>query len=168
MLATAVSIDFDYFSRHSGSGVGGFMPLWFPGMGGAAEGGAVGGAAGAGGAAGEVGAAEGAAGAVGNAARGVGGAGEGAIAGAGTMAGYEAMSRGRGQYDQSGDDASPTNNEPFAQDVQQQQPGQGQGQEDVWGEDNDVFGGKGGGQSGGDGGGGGGGDGGGFDWGDWF
>ena len=33
MLATAVSVDFDYFSRHSGSGMGGgFMPLWFPGI----------------------------------------------------------------------------------------------------------------------------------------
>jgi hypothetical protein len=32
MLATAVSIDFDYFSRHSHAG-GGFMPLWFPGVG---------------------------------------------------------------------------------------------------------------------------------------
>lgn len=43
MLAAAVSIDFDYFSRHSGAGSGGFMPLWFPGMGGgAAEGGAAG------------------------------------------------------------------------------------------------------------------------------
>ena len=41
MLATAVSVDFDYFSRKSGSGGMGFMPLWFPGMGGggaAAEG----------------------------------------------------------------------------------------------------------------------------------
>lgn len=99
MLATAVSIDFDYFSRHSSAGSGGFFPMFFPWWGGAAEGGAAGGAvggaagageaAGAAGAAGEIGAAEGAAGAVGNAARGVGGAGigEGAIAGAGTMAG---------------------------------------------------------------------------------
>ena len=31
MLATAVSIDFDYFSRHSRTGGMGFMPLWFPG-----------------------------------------------------------------------------------------------------------------------------------------
>lgn len=41
MLATAVSVDFDYFSRKSGSGGMGFMPLWVPGMGGggaAAEG----------------------------------------------------------------------------------------------------------------------------------
>lgn len=36
MLATAVSVDFDYFSRKSGSGGMGFMPLWFPGGGGGA------------------------------------------------------------------------------------------------------------------------------------
>ncbi|KAL9596497.1 MAG: hypothetical protein Q9219_005758 [cf. Caloplaca sp. 3 TL-2023] len=31
MLAAAVTIDFDYFSRHSGAGGGmGWMPLWFP------------------------------------------------------------------------------------------------------------------------------------------
>ncbi|KAH3355277.1 hypothetical protein KXV52_007296, partial [Aspergillus fumigatus] len=36
MLATAVSIDFDYFSRHSGAGGFGFMPIWFPGIGGEA------------------------------------------------------------------------------------------------------------------------------------
>lgn len=50
MLATAVSVDFDYFSRHSGgSGIGGgFMPMWFPGMGGGGgeAGEAAGGAAG--------------------------------------------------------------------------------------------------------------------------
>ncbi|KAJ5576133.1 hypothetical protein N7535_003059 [Penicillium sp. DV-2018c] len=106
MLATAVSIDFDYFSRHSGSGGGfGFMPFWFPGMGGAstAEGAAAGGAAGgaAEGVAG--GAAAGEAGAVGEAAAGtVGRAGAAGIpggmasgaAGAGTLAGYDAMHRG--------------------------------------------------------------------------
>lgn len=178
MLATAVSIDFDYFSRHSGvgNGVGGFLPLWLPGMGGAAEGGAAGaGAAGAAGAAGEVGVAEGAAGAVGGAARGVGGVGgvgEGAIAGAGTMAGYEAMQRGSGRYEQ--DDASPTNDEPFQPDAQPPQPGQAPPQEEVWGEDNDDWFGGGGGppSSGGDAGSGGGGGsgegGGGFSWGDFF
>ncbi|KAK4987220.1 hypothetical protein LTR28_001887, partial [Elasticomyces elasticus] len=96
MLATAVSIDFDYFSRHSGAGHGGFMPLWFPWWGGgAAEGGAAeAGAAGAAGA-GEAGAAEGVGTAVGGVARGAGGVGatESAAAGAGTMAGYEAMQR---------------------------------------------------------------------------
>ncbi|KAK4501771.1 hypothetical protein PRZ48_007580 [Zasmidium cellare] len=148
MLATAVSIDFDYFSRHSHVGGGGFMPIFWPMGGGAAEGGAAG--AGAGAAGGAVGAAEGAgaiegaAGAAGAAGRGIGGAagvGEGAMAGAGTMAGYEAMQRGvygpRG-----GDDASPTNNEPFAGDGGQSpqqgvdQPGSG----DVWGESSDPWG----------------------------
>lgn len=139
MLATAVSIDFDYFSRHSstaGGGLGGFFPLWFPGMGGgAAEGGAAGGAAGAGeaGAAGEVGAAG--EGALGNAARGAGGAGEGAIAGAGTMAGYEAMQRGRGQ--QNTDDASPTN-EPY-QTGQDQSPPPSSGEEAPWGGSQDPW-----------------------------
>ncbi|GAB7347004.1 hypothetical protein MBLNU459_g3153t1 [Dothideomycetes sp. NU459] len=175
MLATAVSIDFDYFSRHSsaaGGGLGGFMPIWFPGMGGgAAEGGAAGGAVGAG----EAGAAgEGASTAVGNAARGAG-AGEGAVAGAGTMAGYEAMQRGRGQ---DADDASPTN-EPFRDAAQSGQdqlpPGQSDeapwgGQQDPWAEQrpggDDPWnqppssGSSGGGDSGGEGGG--------FDWGDWF
>ncbi|KAF2455585.1 Scramblase-domain-containing protein [Lineolata rhizophorae] len=107
MLATAVSIDFDYFSRHSGAGSGGFMPFFWPmgeaggaagetGAAGAAGGAAAGeaGAAGAGAAAGEAGAAGGgametAAGTAGNVARG------GAAAGAGTIAGMDAMQRGR-------------------------------------------------------------------------
>ncbi|KAG2218824.1 hypothetical protein INT45_007591 [Circinella minor] len=38
-LACAVSIDFDYFSRHSSHGGGGFMPLPFFGFGGSGEGG---------------------------------------------------------------------------------------------------------------------------------
>ncbi|CAL8583903.1 hypothetical protein XPA_009513 [Xanthoria parietina] len=90
MLATAVSIDFDYFSRHSGSGgVMGWMPLWFPGAGGeaTATGGAVEGA----------GAVE-----EGSIIRGTDysaakRAGEGAAVGAGSMAGYEAMQRGTGR-----------------------------------------------------------------------
>ncbi|KAF7586754.1 hypothetical protein BBP40_008374 [Aspergillus hancockii] len=89
MLATAVSIDFDYFSRHSGSGGFGFMPLWIPGIGGeAAAGGAAAGEAGAVGeaAAGTIGRAGAAGGMVEGAATGV--------AGAGAMAGYDAMSRG--------------------------------------------------------------------------
>lgn len=128
MLATAVSIDFDYFSRHSGHvGGGGFFPLWFPGMGGAAEGGAVGGAAG--GAAGEVGAAEGAAGAMGGAARGAGteAMGAGAV-GAGTIAGSEAMQRGWGN--QQPDDASPQ----APVDPYQNDGNIGQSQGDTWGE----------------------------------
>ena len=90
MLATAVSVDFDYFSRHSGRGGVLPMPMWIPWWGGgaAAEGGAAaGGAAEAGGV---IGAAEGAGGLgteVGAAARGAGalGAGEGAMAGAGSV-----------------------------------------------------------------------------------
>ena len=89
MLASAVSVDFDYFSRHSGSGGFGFMPMWIPGMGGdAAAGGA---AAGEAGAIGETAAGTaGRAGAAGGMAEGVGAG----AAGAGTMAGYEAMQRG--------------------------------------------------------------------------
>ena len=94
MLATAVSIDFDYFSRHSGAGSGmGWMPLWFPMGGGEAA------------AAGE--AAEGA-GAAGEAAEGsiIRGEGTGAAgAGIGTMAGYEAMQRSAARG--GADDASP-------------------------------------------------------------
>lgn len=156
MLATAVSIDFDYFSRHSRSGGMGFMPLWWPMGGGAAEGGAAGAGAGAAGEAGAAGtavggaeAAEGAAGAVGGAAaRGVSGAGaaaESGIAGAGTMAGYEAMQRGaygsRGQ-----DDASPQAPQdgagaaPGAQGPEQSE--NRPGSDDVWGEDQDPWGGS--------------------------
>lgn len=182
MLATAVSIDFDYFSRHSGQGGGmGMMPFMIPMGGGAAEGGAAGGAVGGavGGAAGEAGAMEGAAGAVGAAGRGVAGT-EGAVAGMGTMAGYEAMQRGAGgqqpQQPAPVDDASPTagNNDPF--DASQGGEGSGGGDGDLWGESSDPWGesqdpwgGQGGGgaapPSGGDmGGGGGGGDGGGGGW----
>lgn len=108
MLATAVTVDFDYFSRHSSQGGGmGFMPIWMFGGGGEAAGGAAG-AAGAeaggavvGGAASEAGGAV-----VGGAGRAVGGAaggiGEGAVAGAGTMAGYEAMQRASGRRGEEG------------------------------------------------------------------
>ncbi|KKY28130.1 putative scramblase family protein [Diplodia seriata] len=56
MLATAVSIDFDYFSRHSNAASGGFfgmmpIPIWFPGGGAAAAEGAAAEGAVAGGAA---------------------------------------------------------------------------------------------------------------------
>ncbi|KAK6422463.1 hypothetical protein LTR95_016678 [Oleoguttula sp. CCFEE 5521] len=163
MLATAVSIDFDYFSRHSShaSGVG-FMPIWWPfGGGGAAAEGA--GAAGAGAAEGAV---EGVAGgAVDAAGRGLGGgagaAGEGALAGAGTMAGYEA--RQRGAYGPRGDDdASPKANEPFSE----APPGENSPGNDTWGEGQDPWGGSGGGAPPPAGGGGEGGEGGG--WGDVF
>ncbi|EME43261.1 hypothetical protein DOTSEDRAFT_72609 [Dothistroma septosporum NZE10] len=141
MLATAVSIDFDYFSRHSSVGGGGFMPIFWPMGGGAAEGGAAGAGAGAaGGAAEGAGAMGGAAGAAGRGIGGVAGS-EGAIAGAGTMAGYEAMQRGA--YGQrGGDDASPTSNEPFdgAQSPEQAENRPG---DDVWGENDDPWGGGG-------------------------
>ena len=150
MLATAVSVDFDYFSRHSGgSGIGGgFLPIWFPGGGGASgeAGGAVEGAEGAEGAGREV------SGAIPENAK------EGAAAGAGSLAGYESMQQGY-----RGDDASPTaghDQAPFDQ-PSQGPGGVGQG-EDVWGwdEKDDPWGGKdsgGGGDGGGDGG-----------WLDWF
>ena len=146
MLAAAVSIDFDYFSRHSSSTGGmGFMPLWFPGMGGgaAAEGGAAGAAgAGAAGAAGEAGVIEGAAGAAGRGlGTGAGAAGESAIAGAGTMAGYEAMQRGaygpRGGQD---DGASPQANEPYAGASPDQPSQDGSSGGDAWGESSDPWG----------------------------
>ncbi|OJD33396.1 scramblase family protein [Diplodia corticola] len=173
MLATAVSIDFDYFSRHSGAGGGFFgmpIPIWFPGGGGgaAAEGAAAEGAAAGGAAEGAV---------TTTTAAGEEGVGA-AAAGAGTMVGYEAMQRSRAG---AADDASPVagNNEPWAGGAQP--PGHGggggggqqQGGE-VWGEQDPWSGwGKGdgggpptsGGSSGG-GGGDGGGDG--FDWTDLF
>ncbi|KAL4915606.1 Scramblase-domain-containing protein [Aspergillus aurantiobrunneus] len=87
MLATAVSVDFDYFSRHSGAGDMAFFPMWIPGVGGdAAAGGAAAGEAGAVG--------EATAGTIGRGA--AGSMGEGAAAGAagaGAIAGYDAMSR---------------------------------------------------------------------------
>ena len=152
MLATAVSIDFDYFSRHSSSAGNSMLPFWFWGGGGEAA------------AAGE--AAEGA-GAVGEGSmiRGVGSSatGEGAAVGAGSAAAYETMGRpGGGGWV---DDASPTagQGESMGQGMGQG-PGQQQ-QEEVWGGSQDPWGpGKGSGASGGgsDGGGGGGDDGGSF------
>jgi hypothetical protein len=169
MLATAVSIDFDYFSRHSSSGVGGMWPMWMPWFGGGeAAGGVAAGEAGAAGA-GAVGAVgeSGVAAEAGAAARGLGSA-EGVATGAATMAGYEAMQRGRQSQ---ADDASPQagNSDPYL-DNPGQQPG-APGQEDVWGQtkspwdessnaEQDPWG-----SQGGDDAGGGGGD---SDWGDWF
>ncbi|ETN44660.1 uncharacterized protein HMPREF1541_10330 [Cyphellophora europaea CBS 101466] len=176
MLATAVTVDYDYFSRHSGSG--GIMPIPFM-MGGGSEGAAAGGAAAGAGAAGagEVGAAVGGAGrAVGGVtgAAGVGGMGEGAMAGAGTMAGYEAMQRGLGrdQPDQQQpqqqpgpvDDASPQapqgdyGQQPYDSQSPQSGFGEQDSGQDVWGGDNDPWqgadGGAGAGGGGGEGGGG--------------
>jgi Scramblase len=121
MLATAVSINFDYFSRHSGSISIGWMPMWFPMSGGAAD---AGGAAGTG-----VEAAE-SAGAVGNTARGLG-AGEGVTAGTGPIAGYESMQRARNNQRQ--DDASPAAVDPYEawQSPQQGQLDQKNQQEEV-------------------------------------
>jgi hypothetical protein len=167
MLATAVSIDFDYFSRHSSSGGMGMWPMWMPWFGGEAAGGAAAGEAGAAGA-GAVGAVgeSGVAGEVGAAARGLGSA-EGVATGAATMAGYEAMQRGR---ESQADDASPQagNSDPYL-DNPGQQPGPPG--EDVWGQTKSPWDQEGGaeqdpwGSQGGDDAGGGGGD---SDWGDWF
>jgi hypothetical protein len=175
MLATAVSVDFDYFSRHSsGGGFMGMWPLWMPWGGGAGEaagGVAAGEAAGAVGAAGESGIAS----EVGAAARGAGSA-EGWAAGAGTMAGYEAMKGSRGSA-QEADSQSPQAADPYSP---EQQVGNQQN-EDFWGQSSDPWaendsnsnvgdqGDGSGGPSGGDGGSGG--EGGGFglgDIGDWF
>lgn len=117
MLATAVNVDFDYFSRHSGHGGFGFFPMWFPEFGG-------GSAAGEAGAAGE--ATTGAAGRAGAA----GGMSEGAAAGAagaGTMAGYDAMQR----------EGSSAQGAPPAQQPDQQQPPPDQRDpfEEVWPEE---------------------------------
>ena len=148
MLATAVSIDFDYFSRKSGSG--GMMPMWFPWWGGgAAEAGGAGaageaGAAGAAGAAGETGVGEAAGGAVGGTIRGAGGMTEGAAAGAGSMAGYEAMQRGA--YGDRGNDGPPAAGESGDVGAGQAPFDEGSqgGSEDLWGNDDDPWGGSGG------------------------
>lgn len=155
MLASAVSIDFDYFSRHSDSGGIGFLPFFFPfggegaagaGAGEAAGAGAGAGAgeaagagagAGAGGAGGAVGdAAAGAAGRSG-AGAGAGGLADGAAAGAagaGSVAGYDALQRGM-----SGD-ATPSNPSQAPPSSQGAHPnedvwGEEQGQEDPWASD---------------------------------
>lgn len=177
MLATAVSIDFDYFSRHSGSG--GMMPMWMPMWMGGGE--AAGGAAAGGAAAGEAGVVGAGAGAIeaagetgiagaGAAARGLGSA-EGVATGAATMAGYEAMQRGRGATQ--ADDMSPQATDPYqANPVDQPQSPPGQEGEDIWGQKDDPWaqnnnqgqdpwGQQGGSESGGDGGGD-------SDWDDWF
>lgn len=154
MLATAVSVDFDYFSRKSG-GVG-FMPIWFPwGGGGGTAAGEAGGVAGA----------EAAGGAVAGAGAAV--AAQAAATNAGAAGGAGAMGSGPG---------APTPPQPPAS----SSPDNPAQQEDVWGEsdpwgskggDNDSStgsgsgGGGGGGSGGGEGGGGGGG---GWSWSDFF
>lgn len=165
MLATAVSIDFDYFSRSSRPGGAGFIPVWIPGAGGEAT---AGGAAAGGAAAGEAGAVgEAAAGAIGRAGA-AGGMAEGAAAGAagaGAMAGYDAMQRG--MYGEAGQPPPPEQQQQL--DQESRPPGQSGPYGDVWAEDaeedpwgrggNDPWGP--GGSDGGDEGGGGGDD---FDW----
>ena len=144
MLATAVSVDFDYFSRHSRAG-GGWWPLWLGGGGEAAGGAAGGGAGGAAGGAAEAGGIVGAGeagGVIGSAGRAAGtmGAGEGAATGAATMAGYEAMQRGFGRNQPAESDSQPTPDQPYEgfQDSQSpQSTGEGG---DVWGgADNDPW-----------------------------
>lgn len=190
MLATAVSIDFDYFSRHSSnhSGLPIMWPLWLPGGGGGAAAGEAGAAgAGAAGAGGAVGAA-GETGVVGEAGAAAGryGVGEGAVTGAATMAGYEAMQRSRGgSQETQTQEADPQSPQAGGQDqypMDQQPPSDaeqtwGQGRDPWANDDGDDFwgsGGRGGGGSdsdpgsGGGSGGGGGGDGDGDFWGDIF
>lgn len=180
MLATAVTIDFDYFSRNRG-GVGGFMPLWLGGTGGTEAAAGTAGAEAATASGAEASAAAPSA-IVRGAGADVGGtAAEGAVTGAGAMAGYEAMQHAYGKRD---DGASPVASGPEvaapSQGNQMQQGHQSgspqpQGQEEVWGEEfewpgenrsdgnssNPDGGGHGGGGAGGDGGGD-------FDVGDWF
>ena len=142
LLATAVTVDFDYFSRHSRGGGMGFLPIWMGGGGGEAAGGAAGGAASGGAAEAGTGAVVGGAGrAVGGAATGASeiGAGEGAIAGAGSLAGYEAMQRGLGR-DQPPDAIPPAqepSNDPYS--PQSPQSGTDGDNQDVWGGDNDPW-----------------------------
>ena len=169
VLATAVSIDFDYFSRSGGGG--GFIPLWFPfPMGGAGGEAAAGEAAAGEAAAGEAAAGAGETGALGETASGAlgkagagGGLAEGmasGAAGAGTMAGYDAMERGLGR---TGTEQQP----PPAPVVHPEEEVWHEGREEAsWGkdprdrgkgnsndnDDDDIGGGEGGGGDGGDGG----------------
>ena len=134
MLACAVSIDFDYFSRKSGSG--GFMPLWFPWWGGGTAGEAAGGVVATETAGGAIGGVE-----AGSTARGVSGIGSPAIGGAASVAGYDAMQGGRHEGNASPNTSpaedstlapsehSPVSQRPVTQD------------EEVWGETSDNGGG---------------------------
>ncbi|KIW13495.1 hypothetical protein PV08_08683 [Exophiala spinifera] len=160
VLATAVTLDYDYFSRHSSfGGSGGFLPLWMGG--GEAAGGAAGGAAGAGEAAG--GAVVGGAGRAVGVGAAPGGIGESAAVGAGTMAGYEAMQRGLGRDSQpDSDPASPpgepqggpynsqspqsqpeaehqASSQPFDSPSHQGEPGHENHADDVWGQGSDPW-----------------------------
>lgn len=142
MLATAVSIDFDYFSRHSHPGGVGVFPIWIPA-----------GEAGAAGAAGETAVGEAAAGTVGRAGAGAAGSmAEGAAAGAagaGTIAGYEAMQRGMA----GGSRPPPPDQQQQPDQWQAPTPGEPGADEEIWGEqweeDDEDFFGRGGGPWGG-------------------
>ncbi|EEH33146.1 hypothetical protein PAAG_04199 [Paracoccidioides lutzii Pb01] len=142
MLATAVTIDFDYFSRHSSSGSG--LPIPFFGMGGGAAEGAAGDAAGgAVGSAVEGAAAEGAAGAIGR-----------GVAGAGSIAGYEAMQRGMSgdSQQQPYDSQQAMESPPPEQGALQDEEVWGESGQDIWNRDNrsSGTGGGGGNEGGGD------------------
>lgn len=112
MLATAVAVDFDYFSRHSNSH-GGILPFPIPffGWGGSAAEGA-----------GAAGAAEAGAGAVaGEGAAGTASGVAGGMAGAGTIAGYEAMQSGFGSRGDGDSQAGNTQDKWAAEQQQGQQ-----------------------------------------------
>ena len=150
MLATAVSVDFDYFSRHSGGGGGGgMMPLWFPWWGGGAEAGGAGAGAEAGtigGVAEEAGIEEAADGAVGGFGRDVGGMAEGGVVGAGGVAGYEAVRRTAEEGERGQDEALDSDG---SSSTGQNTPSEGSQGDDLWGNDSDPWGGDNG-NSGGD------------------
>ncbi|KAL5336327.1 Scramblase-domain-containing protein [Aspergillus crustosus] len=137
MLATAVSIDFDYFSRHSGGS--GFFPMWMPGIGGdVATGAAAGGAAAS--EAGAVG--EAAASTLGRGAAGsmVEGAATGAVA-TGTIAGCDAMTRRSASENQppsAADQNSPSGGQtgPYGDSWQSEEKSD-QLSEDPWSDDDD-------------------------------
>lgn len=140
MLATAVSVDFDYFSRHSGGG-GGMMPLWFPWWGGGAEAGGAGAGAEAGaarGAAEEAGMGEAADGAVGGIGRDAGGMAEGGVVGAGGVAGYEAVRRAAEEGERGQDEALDSDG---SSSTDQGTPSEGSQGDDLWGNDSDPWGG---------------------------
>lgn len=132
MLATAVSIDFDYFSRQSGHGVFG-IPHGVP-MGGQAP---AGGAAAEGAAAGEAGAVGGVAGGTLERVGTAGGVPNGMVSGAttaGAMAGYEAMQRAN----TADSNASPSEPADLDSEGFQDKPQDPWGEDDSWGDGDDM------------------------------
>ena len=169
MLATAVSVDFDYFSNRGGGGFGRMWPFYMGGVPAEGAAGAAGGAA-AGEAAAGAGALEGVgAGAAGSVARGAAaGIPESAAVGAGTIAGYEAMQRGRSSQVDDASSQAPTWQEQQAdaerrqyqdeagvenQDRASAEQDQPQQERNWWEDDDDQNNGGGGGGDGGEGGG---------------